>query len=643
MTVRYPSQCRRGVSRAAGSGQGIWVSDSMLREAIEQYHHGARFQCRSMTSHKGPLESKRRIGKRHMTAFVPSTATFPSPWHFQVIPSTTTWLWEAPTTPESRRMKSRDVSISGAWNGFIGWLEKSDADKPYLTLPGTHAATAVPPGIGQLRTAIMALEYATEEQIMSLVDACREAVRTDIGQGIMSAENLNDFMNPIDTITSQHIGDHHLEDKIVARIRRAVTSSIKWDNVPMSRAIWMSIGSILCASPATHSNIHLFTRIMHIMPQVASEEMAAEDIVKFCKSFVTEQALRNTHTSNWSISARRLGSALSKLSTIHQATIQAEMNTYLSSTPLDLDTLERQRFAWTMAGAHMTSISSVDFAQHALSFLNMDKLQSKQIWQLMRARLTATGVIPRDSDLFQTDGKKMHMASRWKLLIQAAAESPRGISELHDCLTSIGASDMVIQDLTSAPRTHMPYAAIRTYAKECGDYNFAITFYDAACQGGHAAGPWKYSDWINYVEVMINDPAVEPRVFRLLNLKPRASYDVERARGTTTAASKMALLDRMAICFSEAKHLNERQLLRRLESCALLQRELTGAISPTMLSKLTDTITMDLSNGKRGRTTRLEWLLQTIQDTYGDERGHDAVKALKGWRRFVEQTTSDAK
>ncbi|KAK0126126.1 hypothetical protein ONS95_007745 [Cadophora gregata] len=123
------SSCLRALQRQLStSPDSIWISDEALSHAFQRFCAVSKTRKRYGSFVPGPLESRRRLGKRRMTLQSNATPT-PSPglaslWSFFVGEvDRTRWQWEAPTT---RHITSEECSsVLPKW--FVEWATASDS------------------------------------------------------------------------------------------------------------------------------------------------------------------------------------------------------------------------------------------------------------------------------------------------------------------------------------------------------------------------------------------------------------------------------------------------------------------------------------------------------------------------------------
>ncbi|KAK3897803.1 hypothetical protein C8A05DRAFT_19502 [Staphylotrichum tortipilum] len=93
------SHCRRALQRQISPPRdSVWISDGLLASAFERYCRVSQTWNRKASNVPGPLESRRRLGRRRMadasTWHGPPT---PPPWAFLAPLNLTQWTWQPPS------------------------------------------------------------------------------------------------------------------------------------------------------------------------------------------------------------------------------------------------------------------------------------------------------------------------------------------------------------------------------------------------------------------------------------------------------------------------------------------------------------------------------------------------------------------
>lgn len=658
------------------SNIGIWVTDAMLLQAIEQYQQCIAASCRRINSHAGPLESRRRTTKRHMTGLMPTSHAFPPIWQFDVGPNAL--QWEGPTSQEHRRQKREQLSVSSMFNNFIGWLENTGyVDKSFIPPPsqllGSETVSAealaakpvtesitipepvlqepapssyLPEEIIKLRSSIFDLDIVDNDVLFKLTKTCRQSLRRRVERGDLSVEVLLAALEPLDMATKSRIPTDGTANKISAMIRRSILYAMvdaqKQTATLVSPDLWLAFVNKVCISNGDNHDVQLFWRLMDAIPGPLREHIPAGQIRNLTCAFVTLQANRHNLFAHWSARAARFSQALQQLSTQHQQELDDAMATFLLQQDWVSQRARRMRFSWLAVKAYNTQTSTPEFIQTLRTCVGEDsRLHGMQLWQVLAARLSATGAIDIEAYKQVMEATYTSMSQRWNSLVaavMASGNTTTGLQELCILLTEIGEFEAVVDALTSRPMHLVRKDVIQAIASACNSHQQALHIYDTIDlkrQSNRKRPLWNWSTWTKYVEQMIKDPTLDPiRTWQVLNLTYRHSQQQDTPE---EIKAKTQLLDKMGQWFVEAKHLNDRQVLRNVEKCATHQRVLTNGVSSQTLASMTEIITRDLKNGQRGRTSRMQWLLSMVAQNQGRDQARRTASALNGWRMQIER------
>ncbi|KAH6608739.1 hypothetical protein Trco_002085 [Trichoderma cornu-damae] len=649
----------------------------MLRQAVEHFHRqfAVSTPCRRLNSHSGPLESRRRqLGKRNMTGIMSSSSTYLPLWHFDIAWAPGEWKWEPPSTAEERRRKKHAISPSVLFDGLISWLEKSDGDRPFIRPPADVAVSSVSMGetaaigpvhgcvstptdipreLSKLRDRIALLDTANGEALDRLSGLFQRDILRRTKGTYLSVQGLRLAMEPLNQTARDKISDPRMADRLVTRIRRSLLTGLnvaqkKSPDNALVQDLWMAFAAIVCTSGVSYQNIRLFGRMMVLMPNSVRARIPVDQMFALARAFVDAQASSSNVSTLWASTAAHFGGALSTLDPMQMHNLDMEMNGLFAREERDAETDRKLRFSWLMTKAYNPTTTNDEFVQSYRDLIASPQIDLRhlQLWQIIVGRLKSTGAIDINAHWELTRRREYgSLSQRWEALFSAI----HGLANASDVLTEvcsffkgIDQTGTLISALSSLPISRMSIDSARTIATACDDHRLALHLYEALrSRLGQRAQitTWGWEAWVPYLERIIKDPEItRPVHWEVLNLPrlaaPRGPAGPEQVAREIQA--KMALLDKMGQWYMEASHLNDRQVLRRLQRCASVQRALTRGVSSQVLAHVAEVVTRDLQKGEWGRTTWLQWLLGMVAQKHGDKQASDVLKTLKGWRWMVE-------
>ncbi|OTA92119.1 hypothetical protein M434DRAFT_396672 [Hypoxylon sp. CO27-5] len=117
MTPALASQCRRAAHRhIRPQTDSIWVPEALLATAFERYCVTSRTIARHGSSVPGPMESRKRTGKRRMGEISLGQSHSASPlWGLENLADLTQWQWKPPLSPDAR-LKQHQVENTQKWS-----------------------------------------------------------------------------------------------------------------------------------------------------------------------------------------------------------------------------------------------------------------------------------------------------------------------------------------------------------------------------------------------------------------------------------------------------------------------------------------------------------------------------------------------
>ncbi|KAI2784684.1 hypothetical protein F4815DRAFT_453898 [Daldinia loculata] len=132
MSPALASQCRRAANRhIRPQNDSIWIPEALLAAAFDRYCAKSRTTARYGSSVPGPMENRRRMGKRHMVELNPGHLRSASPlWGLENLADLTQWRWKPPSPPRTRLRQHRDESaqertLAGA---MLNWFAEPSHD-----------------------------------------------------------------------------------------------------------------------------------------------------------------------------------------------------------------------------------------------------------------------------------------------------------------------------------------------------------------------------------------------------------------------------------------------------------------------------------------------------------------------------------
>ncbi|KAH8676881.1 hypothetical protein BGZ60DRAFT_403643 [Tricladium varicosporioides] len=262
-----PPACRRAVQRCLFSPTDtVWISDDLLSQTFESFANTSKV-CRRYGSYvPGPLEARRRLGKRRMAYTYQPTPTSPFPlnpfsplWNlFGSEVDRTKFIWQAPTTPGEFPASTNTSTLE--W--LSGWLHVPQADtvEAVIDEPQTIAESSTIPTIstGVLSRADIlsfrqSLRLSTQDESIQLCQELGERLK----QNLLIGEVSNDIL--LQVFGLPFTGD----------IRKAISQSSMAEEQcsALYRAIWEGLSGCKVIRPSDFE-VSTMDKFLHRLAEV---------------------------------------------------------------------------------------------------------------------------------------------------------------------------------------------------------------------------------------------------------------------------------------------------------------------------------------------------------------------------------------
>ncbi|KAI0482983.1 hypothetical protein GGR56DRAFT_670802 [Xylariaceae sp. FL0804] len=207
----------------------IWIPDALLYSAFERFRATAPAAARHASSVPGPMESRRRVGKRHMGELNLGQPHAAAPlWALENLVDLSQWTWKPPKTPEV--LSRRDTASHYPARGLAGLAE--NAAETTLPVDVLLPEDTVLAGVAELMPAEeeSLVEEASAEEArdaylyQSLEDGdlycCKE-----LAAKLWDSEQYSQFTDLMQFL--QHLGREHSVMEVVRGARRTGTNVVR--------------------------------------------------------------------------------------------------------------------------------------------------------------------------------------------------------------------------------------------------------------------------------------------------------------------------------------------------------------------------------------------------------------------------------
>ncbi|KAL6869224.1 hypothetical protein ACO1O0_000548 [Amphichorda felina] len=626
---------------ATGAVAAVWITDAMLCRAIEQYQRRSLVTNRTLSSHGGLYECRRRpLGKRNMAAIMASPPAYHPTWWFELRGNKHAWQWEPPTSSQCRRDKEGTTTLSGLADKFIRWLEASDLDKPFLQPPAEVAAAqslapqrAEAPAraparpsfreaglmapIAKLRRNIGGMEIADKQLQQEYRVRCTRALVACLRSGNFTNEQVRAVL---ESLTLPAAGWGLPKDQLATLLRpisRQIISTIAFyrrkTQVKAYDDAWTVIVDKIFSMKPGVIKFRLFRYMMHKASAADIADMKDSQFVQVMQQFVRshgDTAIDDRVLPIWFKRASLFSQAINRLP---EARFEA-MVPGIEGEVWDRGETRRRWLTWFLVRACLKHSKTDTMSEMMVRFRQQHTCMTNfEVRTLSMARLVSEGFMDNPA------------VTKGKLVMNPSSKS----TALADMTLQMGGMDS-LKGLMAWLRS--------TQDEQWLFRSLLLTRLDPETeQLGLMAR--------RVMEKMMDDPAMSRRLFLLtvdlvtktmMNKLPDArSVDAAKSREQLQCGVR-ELVEWVAYWYMQTPHLNDRQALRGVEWCIKISEKpnLQDRGSSKILVMLAKMMIQDLEQGKIGRTTRLRWLVAKIEQYHGAKAAKAALKTLEGWRQL---------
>ncbi|CAM1506730.1 Fc.00g063710.m01.CDS01 [Cosmosporella sp. VM-42] len=617
----------------------------MLLRAIERYGRVSAASARHLSSVPGPIECRRRLGKRQMTGVMPESHASPPPWAIEFPWQVGDWKWEAPTAPEDRKLDKPNFSLRQMVDRFIGWLESRDEDIPIIHSPPVADTTIAPTPLQQRVFALreQITQRASIDKTGEVLDLCREFKRGLENMIHLKSVTSADLLLAFNLFNSEITKDlHHTPrwDGITASIGDTIVKSIV-SSRPTARHdaygtdFWLSFLKEVRQLTPQKSTFSLFASCVDALPR--ADLLDQDDLFDMTKSFVTQESKKGRF-KHWNLV--ELLKPLQRLTPADAEQWRTSLVTFLRALPKDE---WKGRFYGLWVLSHHSQTSTDQFLQASSEVCGNRRWGPEEAFWLVKGRLWAWNYLEPKNVGFWL--QQTASSRGWSNLVLSIWYAPADVRPTFFFrLCKIADSLGCFETMAKALATEMPRSSsvFRALALGSEDYRIALRLWETIHGSKHGSRAyniydWDWTAWTPYLERMIKDPEVDQGlVWKVISLGRTSRNDALPDRAIGGVGSKTQLLDMMSKWYLEVPHLSNRQVLRRIQNCIKHQQRIRKDVSRALLGNMAHAVLRDMENGVLGPASRLDYLVFLVQKYLGNEEAEAALVQIRGWRWTIK-------
>ncbi|KAF5019581.1 hypothetical protein F66182_8412 [Fusarium sp. NRRL 66182] len=635
---------------------GIWVTNAILVRAIERFHHVYQAPYRNLSSCPGPMESRRRLGKRHMTAIIPDSHASPFPWTIELPLNLGEWQWQAPS-PAHKRKKRRELkkNQSGLFERFLGWLEDSKYEDglPIATpLPSQMIARSPVGGsLAKLHAQLAAFDSTGDsEKLYNFCESYLQEVLDMVYARTITTDELVLALDPFDQDFKQRASIEVLENVLArqwVRILKAIAESRPSEvHNYYSFYFWRACFEVvLQMSPQTTT----FEFLDELLRTTAFYQTFPADEVPYAdwiRKHVMLEASRYRPDPSKALSAH----VLRRYIYFGRRFDRADAESPASFKRLALSCLkkagneEQRRVISYHLLLKFASLADLSTAH----FLNLSKsYKLAQNWPIeISLQFTAARLIKQVGGNFSIRSLNTWLASSSSSCCaqmiefahhREAAKRRANFWCLIQCSQTFGFFHELVESVRFL-RKHK--TAVGNLIQAVLQPEVALEIWELYNAKHPAAEKLSWHVWIPHMEALVENPNVPPNiVWRVANLLPHDSL-LTLPVTKEGISNRMDFLERIGQAYLKRSGLTRRQRFRYVEVVLRMAKPCLGEglLPHSLMQTLTELVVSDLEEGQPGRKARLDYLVEKTNQFYGRQQAARVQTQIDGWRWTIRQT-----
>lgn len=687
--AQVSGQCVR--RQDATTSEGIWITNCLLARAFERYCAVSTATRRHVSFVPGPLESRRRLGRRHATDLYSfqSQASL-APWALDMPKDLDKWVWQAPSLfadgkDEAASPREPEPKISRSWSQFLG-------DVPIWSGIWDDA-TEKSPGesfYGDSELLVSKIRTAQDDSLRTHFAAFLARMQQHAGDGHLTTHHVHHVLNTLPGHLLQRPGSEALLGDVLSSLCTVIASS-SGALLPhhFEARFWSCLLAEVSFLNGEGNACDVFEQVMLLVPEqhlnsvLASAYLVLASISRPRGKPCLPPIHRKPGLENelpFQDKAAALSRGLARLSFRKHRKI---FEGVLHANGLALGSPDSRTLGvfWLSVLARCPKVPSqwLFGVMHGL-FRNrpqQDRLSDIELCQLLTLDCMSHGILSEPAGLaamlplcegkLATESELVLARFAQAVCVRLPRKSQMGVlTNLCRMLHSTGRMPTLIRSLEALATTPETLSArpLAMVAKACNDHRLALTLYTITTEYPHkfyggakgVAKVWDWRLWSSYMETLMEDESVDRRQLRaLLHIKPhwRPRGDGYRSSPSETS-SRFTSPDDLTAPRTASKRTVVAIEETAMQITKCLTRGTPGTfdrtglylvrnriqyltrhgvkLSPRILNALAHLVTRDLANGQPGRGSLFRWLLDLIATHQGPEAASTAGQELFRWR-----------
>ncbi|KAI0141088.1 hypothetical protein F4776DRAFT_653774 [Hypoxylon sp. NC0597] len=684
MTPALASQCRRAAHRhIRPQTDSIWIPEALLATAFERYCVTSRTIARYGSSVPGPMESRKRTGKRRMGEVSLGQSHSASPlWGLENLADLTQWQWKPPLSSDAR-LRQHQAENTQKWSLarvlrnllLEPTSELSNATDvglaPGVTLDGIgiYDMTHTPDIMAQSMPNITWNAQSIPSEVINIgLDLLRQDLSSDIttktrpnfakfcngwrdslSSGLFFGEPIRSVLDGIHCgLDMPQLGiaepvERTLIDKIKLDLLQAtvvgLSSHVDHGRNHFDPIAWNSVLERI--SELQINSIRIFTEAVAHIPECHLDGISAGVLANLRAYLMASGCV--TKRSSLIRQAGKMAQPLRRFDMANHRILQNGTQYVLmhrGSKNLDYN---RMRLGWVQLLARLPSIDE-NYLAKVCSILEAGKelrpLSNRSICEMYLARHRSS--MKNTDKLHETlqncrDDSKQFGFFNLTLWRTGQFDHVKGLCGLLDKLGRTQDIMLLAKGLRNLVKNDaVPLASLAIAGGQPTVAIDILSLYERSTAG--PSGFWETNFSTEALEILTRSQTVrQNKILSALRLKRLSMRRRRRRMVSTSRRLRLEILKttKATMAFAISPTISSRTSFRLIWQCINYLRKSPNTAIPTIaLRALLHNITRDLAEGGPGKTTRLRSFLHLVHQQAGRDKMVQIGLAIKRWREI---------
>ncbi|KAI1382070.1 hypothetical protein F4677DRAFT_439874 [Hypoxylon crocopeplum] len=650
MSPVLASRCRRAAHHHLRlQNDNVWIPDSLLTATFEHFCAASRIVVRYGSSTPGPVESRRRMGKRRMGGLNLGQEHSAAPlWGLSNLSDLTQWQWKPPSSPGAglRKPKVKNAQEWSLWKTMLNW-HAEPVSGLHIWDTQTIPSEVIDTGLDLLRRDLTS--DATTTTRPNFAEFCNSWTRS-LADGLFTGQAICSVLDGIQQglsmspLDAEEPLERVLADKIRLSLLEATIAGLSCRGIHehnvSDRLAWVDVFHAI--SGLQFNTLRVFTEAMDKIPDPYLSNVSA-GIAANLRAYLVASG-SNGKRSVPIRQVRKMAQALKKLDLANPFYIleSGTQHVLMHRDSKDVN-YSRMRLGWLQLLARLPSVNEGYLAK-ICSILEAGKdvepLSNREICEMyvIKHRSSLKEVerllspLPRDDSMCYG---RLGLA----LLETGEFDHVKGLCEF---LGNLGREQDVIRLVKGLRNLAMTEATPMTnLAIGAGDPMLALDIFGlyekSRRESTKAIHFWTTPFSAEALKLLTRSQSIRhSKILGVLHCSPRRIRRQGKGRLATVqkreAVEDSLKISKAAVALASSPRVTSRTSLKLISQCIRHLRSRDAALPPTVLQALLHIVTRDLEEGKPGRTTRLRYVLHLLRKWAGPDKMMQIGLAIKRWR-----------